>query len=127
MRQRVELISFAGMNASPQADASYRKLVRTVRILIVLPLAAATVALFVQLIAGPGAEAAGRWASFVVASGALTAGATLVLAQMTLRDRRREAGGPDDLWVSEELALFARDLIGYPMRTQKPQGQPHRE
>lgn len=68
------------MNASPQADVKYRKLVLRARTLVALALLAATVALIAQMFA----ESAGRWASFTVAAGALTAAATLAHAHLSL-------------------------------------------
>ena len=68
------------MNASPQADVKYRKLVLRVRTLVALALFAATAALIAQVFA----ESASRWAAFTIAAGALTAAATLAHAHMSL-------------------------------------------
>jgi len=82
------------MNASPQADVKYRKLVLRVRTLVALALFAATAALIAQVFA----ESASRWAAFTIAAGALTAAATLAHAHMTL-----EGAG---------FERFVRDVIG---------------
>lgn len=68
------------MNASPQADVKYRKLVLRARVLVALALSAATVALLAQVFA----ESASRWAAFTIAAGALTAAATLAHAHLNL-------------------------------------------
>jgi hypothetical protein len=68
------------MNASPQADVKYRKLVLRARALVALALTAATVALLAQVFA----ESASRWAAFTIAAGALTAAATLAHAHLSL-------------------------------------------
>jgi hypothetical protein len=82
------------MNASPQADAGYRRLVIRARLLVVLALTAATAALIAQMFA----ESAGRWAAFTIAAGALTAAATLAHAHLHL-------GGAG-------FERFIRDLVG---------------
>lgn len=82
------------MNASPQADVNYRKLVRRARTLVILALAAATVALVAQVFA----ESMSRWSAFTIAAGALTAAATLAHAHLNL-----EGAG---------FEKFIRDVIG---------------
>ena len=68
------------MNASPQADVKYRRLVLRARALVSIALLTATAALLAQIFA----ESASRWASFTIAAGALTAAATLAHAHMSL-------------------------------------------
>jgi len=82
------------MNASPQADVKYRKLVLRARALVALALTAATVALLSQVFA----ESASRWAAFTIAAGALTAAATLAHAHMTLE--------------GDGFERFIRDVLG---------------
>lgn len=91
---RAGLLPFADMNASPQADVKYRKLVLRARTLVVLALTGATVALLVQVFA----ESASQWAAFTVAAGALTAAATLAHAHLNLE--------------GDGFEQFIRDVIG---------------
>ncbi|HZM78570.1 MAG TPA: hypothetical protein VFC19_22820 [Candidatus Limnocylindrales bacterium] len=82
------------MNASPQADVKYRKLVLRTRVLVALALLTSTAALLAQVFS----ESASRWAAFTIAAGALTAAATLAHAHLTL-----DGAG---------FERFIRDLIG---------------
>lgn len=82
------------MNASPQADVNYRRLVLRARSLVILALTAATAALVAQVFG----ESVSRWSAFTIAAGALTAAATLAHAHISL-----EGAG---------FEKFIRDVIG---------------
>lgn len=86
------------MNASPQADVNYRRLVLRARTLVILALTAATAALAAQVFA----ESVSRWSAFTIAAGALTAAATLGHAHLTL----------DSTGSEGSFEKFIRDVIG---------------
>lgn len=99
------------MNTPQQHELHYRNLVRTVRAFAGLPLVAATVAVLGQMAAGPDAERAGQWASVVIGTCVVAAGAAVVLSLVALRDLRRATNRPAD---ESDLARFVKDVIAAP-------------